>query len=95
MAVIGSQFQNKSYIGNPAKLTAHMNGWVLGAIWFAGVIVVFVIGIFVVWLRSRDEQADEENPSCLDQPREARESQSRGLWIEFFLLSLALLALDG
>lgn len=50
---------------------------------FAAVIVLAVI--YIYW-PSGEEQVDEENPPSLNQSREARESQSSNLGIEWFLL---------
>jgi beta-lactam-binding protein with PASTA domain len=50
---------------------------------FTAVIVLAVI--YICW-PSGDEKVDEENSPSLDQSREARESQSSDLGIEWFLL---------
>jgi hypothetical protein len=53
----------------------------------AAIIVPVAVCICIAGWPSGDEQADEESPPCLDQPRKARASQRRGLGIEYFLLS--------
>ena len=53
----------------------------------AAVIVPVAICICIAGWPSGDEQVGEENPPCLDQSREARASQRRGLGIEYLLLS--------
>jgi len=67
-----------------------MKEWVLKLLIVAGVLAAVIgpVAIFICiagWPPG-DEQVDEENPLCLDQSREARASQRRGLGVEYFLL---------
>jgi len=68
-----------------------MKEWGLKLLIVAGVlatVIVLVVAIYICiagW--SLDgQQVDEENPPCLDQSQEARESQREDLGIEYFLL---------
>lgn len=68
-----------------------MKDWVLALLIVAGVFAAVIVVVAVIyiciecWL-SGDEQADEENPPCLDQSRGGRASQRRDSWVVFFLL---------
>ena len=75
-----------------------MKEWVLNLLLLliASVVIVIVLyatGICIWGCPPGDEQVDEENPPCLDQPREAGASRRDRFGVAYLLLLSPLLLL--
>ncbi len=81
IVIIGSHFQITTYNSHPTQLPPTMQEWVLNLLLAAGLLAAITLLSILICIAdapSRHEQGDEENPTGLDQPREARASSAQG-----------------